>query len=361
MGDIPAGDITRIESKHIPTHNLLVGGFPCQPFSTSGKQEGLKDETRGMLYREIVRILKDKQPEAFVLENVRGLVLHDEGKTFKIIRQEFENECGYKVYWEVLDAVTILPQERRRLFIVGIRNDIAQGKGKGQYKFPKLPNLQRRVQDILQGVTTEDPLTGDEFYKLKLSTHQIDKVKRQNYTQQHFESRFLSDLSKPSKTLQASYTNYMVGSQFVATTTTTVATSAVPDNDNNDDDAGDADAGGSGGWRRFSPREAARLMGFPESFTLCNQRSYHMLGNAVAPPLIASIVAPLLSLIGVIGIPTTKNDDGNNYNDAKKVVDGWEVTCEMLLDAVPQDSRKEELQKKLEEETTKRSMSLQVP
>ena len=372
-GDVPAGDITRIESKHIPSHNLLVGGFPCQPFSTSNrKQDGLNDTTRGMLYREIVRILKEKQPETFVLENVRGLLLHDDGNTFHIIRQELES-CNYQVCWEVLDAVTILPQERRRLFIVGIRNDIIVQKGKGNggggdddheqhYQFPTLPNLHRGVQDILQGLTKEDPLSVDECDKLKLTTHQIDKVKKQKHTQQYPESRFLSDFTKPSKTLQASYTNYMVGSQFVATTTTTTASAsaAVPiagSSSSNDDTAGEPTAesatggGGSGrGWRKFSPREVARLMGFPESFTLCNQRSYHMLGNAVAPPLIASIVAPLLSIINT--------DDRNNKknNIAKKRYgggdDGWEVTCEMLLDAAPQDSRKEELQKKLLDATT---------
>eukprot|EP00797_Seminavis_robusta_P005003 Sro1329_g263260.1 Modification methylase (145) ;mRNA; r:2-438 len=111
-GDRPAGDITRIQSDWIPSHDLLVGGFPCQPFSSSGKQRGLQDP-RGQLFREIVRILQDKQPKAFLLENVRGLYLHNQGKTYQLLQEELE-DCGYVVKSQLLDAVNLLPQERCR-------------------------------------------------------------------------------------------------------------------------------------------------------------------------------------------------------------------------------------------------------
>ena len=309
QGDRPAGDITQIlpVQDWIPDHDLLVGGFPCQPFSSSGRREGLNDAAaRGGLFREIVRVLRAKQPKAFLLENVRGLILHDNGKTFDLIRQELE-DCGYHLTWKLIDAVHILPQERCRLFIVGIRTTgISVGLvGNNQrYQFPSLPNLRRGVKDILQGMTAEDPIHNLE--RLLLSPHQISKVQSQSYYKQHPEARFLSDPSKPSKTLQSSYTNYMVGSQFVP-------------------------AAASSSWRRFSPREAARLQGFPESFQLCTHRPYNMLGNAVAPPLIAMIVAPLLSII----------------RGGVQVVDGWAIACEMLLEASPPDVRRQELREKL--------------
>lgn len=302
-GNRPAGDVTRIEADWIPEHDLLVGGFPCQPFSSSGRREGLEDATRGNLFREIVRILKAKQPKAFLLENVRGLLLHNDGKTLQVIAKELEG-CGYNVSWKLVDAVHILPQERCRLFLVGIQKDlIGKDDNNPPFLFPELPNWNRGVQDILQGVTPEDPLPNQE--KLELTPHQIAKVQSQPYTQLHPEARFLSDLSKPSKTLQASYTSYMVGSQFVP-------------------------SGEGGGWRRFSPREAARLQGFPESFKLCPQRPYHMLGNAVAPPIIALLAAPLLQAIGSCG-------DG----------DGRAVAKEMLLEAAPPDSRRGRLEERM--------------
>ena len=162
-GDRPAGDICRISVndctvaassdddsiRTIPTHDLLVGGFPCQPFSSSGSRQGLEDPTqKGLLFREIVRILRARQPKAFLLENVRGLLLHDEGRTHRIVLQELE-ECGYRVQSELLDAVKLLPQERCRLYIVGIRRDIVDGdsnQGGFQYAFPILPKSSGKVR-----------------------------------------------------------------------------------------------------------------------------------------------------------------------------------------------------------------------
>ncbi|CAB9530542.1 methylase DsaV [Seminavis robusta] len=311
-GDRPAGDITRIQSDWIPSHDLLVGGFPCQPFSCSGKQRGLQDP-RGQLFREIVRILQDKQPKAFLLENVRGLYLHNQGKTYQLLQKELE-ACGYVVKSQLLDAVNLLPQERCRLFIAGIRKDLLADHNKQGYQFPKLPDLCRGVEDILHGnKTPEDELSKEELESLTLTPNQLAKVQAQKYTQEHPEARFLMDTTKPAKTLQSSYTKYMVGSQFVP----------VQDNDN------------TPAWRRFSSREAARLQGFPEAFQLCQQRPYHMLGNAVAPPLIAMIVAPLLHCIGALPSTTTTS--------------GWDITRDMLLAASPNDPRREKLRQQLTE------------
>lgn len=289
FGDRPAGDITRIETEQIPHHDLLVGGFPCQPFSSSGAREGMNDP-KGVLFREISRILKAKQPRAFLLENVRGLFIHDEGKTLKIVVQELE-ECGYRVSCQLADVVQVLPQERCRLFLAGTRLDIPSSG----YTFPVFPRLERGVRDIL-----DSNLSADQVDRLTLSPHQLEKVRSQQYTQRFPEARFLSDPTVPAKTLQSSYTKYMVGTQFVP-----------------------VGSGSDAAWRRFSSREAARLQGFPEDFILCPERPYHMIGNAVAPPVIAMIAAPLLQCVSLVD-----KDEG------------WKVGKEMLLDATPDDGRR---------------------
>ena len=304
FGDRPAGDICRIETDDIPDHDVLVGGFPCQPFSSSGKREGLGDP-RGVLFREIVRILQSKQPKVLLLENVRGLSTHDEGNTLALIIGELE-ASGYVVSSSLVDVVKLLPQERCRLYIVGIRKDLSEMP----YKFPILPDLRRGVADIWH--QDGDELSQQQLESLLLSPHQLEKVRCQAYTQKFPEARFLSDPQMPTKTLQSSYTKYMVGSQFIPA--------------ENEKD-----------WRRFSSREAARLQGFPEDFQLCRERSYHLLGNAVAPPVVAMIAAPLLQCMG---ISTPEQNIDNKW--------GWDVVKEMLLEAAPQDSRRSKLESRLE-------------
>lgn len=317
FGDRPAGDITRIASDCIPDHDILVGGFPCQPFSNSGKLEGMND-TKGVLFREIARILKDKQPKGFILENVRGLLLHNDGDTFATIRKELE-ACGYTLQWDIIDAVNLLPQERKRLYIIGIRRDPEESQRR--YIFPTLPNLNRGVRDIMQQPSEKYPLSTDELEKLTLTKHQLSKVLAQTYTQKFPEARFLCDLSLASKTLQSSYSSYMVGSQFIPVYSgSQCGRVQISYNDE------------SMKWRRFSPREAARLQGFPESFYLCPQRSYHMIGNAVAPPIITMLATPLLQILGLL--------------DELKG-SGWDVTIDLLLKAAPNDGRRERLETEL--------------
>jgi DNA (cytosine-5)-methyltransferase 1 len=323
FGDRPAGDICRIQTHEIPNHDLLVGGFPCQPFSTSGARLGIQDPNgKGVLFLEIVRILKGKKPRAFLLENVRGLYLHDDGKTLKRVVKELE-ECGYIVKYELVDAVKLLPQERCRLFLVGVRRDLHLRNNQAQpteFKFPNLPQLGRGIRDILHHVG-DGHLTLSKMKKLTLNPNQLNKVKSQKYTQEHPEARFLSDPTVASKTIQSSYTKYMVGSQFIP------VQFGKHVNDNNDE------------WRRFSSREVARLQGFPESFRLCTERAYHMIGNAVAPPVIVMIAAPMLQFCDLGG--------GNDNHDETTRDWGWTVAQSLLLEASPDDSRRKELESTL--------------
>ncbi|KAG7347876.1 DNA-cytosine methyltransferase [Nitzschia inconspicua] len=303
-GDRPAGDITQISSDQVPDHDLLVGGFPCQPFSSSGSRQGMNDQ-KGVLFREICRVLVVKQPKIFLLENVRGLLLHNDGDTLRLIVDELV-QCGYRVVHQLIDSRNLLPQERWRLYFAGIRRDIAAQNR--PYEFPSLPMLSRGVRDIIHSKDGENDQLKEDFQKLILSSRQLEKVRSQKYTLLYPEARFMVDLTRPAKTFQSSYSKYMVGSQFVPAGT---------------------------GWRRFSTREAARLQGFPETFQLCSQRAYHMIGNAVAPPVVAMIVTPLLQKINLFMV-------SRNHL-------GWEITKQLLLEASPNDNRRELLEQKLEQ------------
>ena len=144
FGEHPAGDITKIDAKDIPDFDILLGGFPCQAFSIAGLQKGFAD-TRGTLFFEIERILKEKRPRAFMLENVRNLTAHDGGNTFRVIREHLD-ALGYTVYAKVLNALDYgVPQKRERIIIVGFR-DFAL------FSFPEpIPVSKRKtLSDILE-------------------------------------------------------------------------------------------------------------------------------------------------------------------------------------------------------------------
>jgi DNA-cytosine methyltransferase len=328
-GELPAGDITNISARDVPQHDLLTAGFPCQPFSFSGARKGFGD-TRGTLFREIVRLAHALRPKALLLENVRGLESHDEGRTLATIVHELQS-CGYRVTWQVMDAAALLPQQRLRLFIVALRDDLDT-----RYEFPLLPSLGRVAADVLEPCAStgaQAALPADEEVRLTLTQHQLGKVLAQPYTQRHLEARFLHNpAAATARTLQSSYGHYMVGSQFVPANSRIVAL--------------DAEAVAAERWRRFSARECARLQGFPESWCLHPQRSYNLLGNAVPPPMVAMVAAPLLVCCGVrpVDFGGSCESDGT-----KNIVDGtipagwkwgWQIASKLLLDAAPVDGQR---------------------
>jgi len=142
FGECPTGDITRIPSKDIPSHDILVAGFPCPSFSILGRRKGLSDYN-GSLFFEIERILRDKKPSAFLLENVKGLVNHNKGKTLSIILNHLEN-LSYFVHWKILNALGFgLPQKRQRIIIVGFKHNY-------QFKFPNGTRNRKRLEEILE-------------------------------------------------------------------------------------------------------------------------------------------------------------------------------------------------------------------
>lgn len=161
-GEMPFGDIKTIPSNHIPDHDILCAGFPCQPFSLAGvskknslgRKHGFEDETQGTLFFEIASILKAKRPKAFFLENVKNLLAHDKGNTFEIIRRTLEQELGYVIEWKIVDGAQWVPQHRERLYIVGFDSKRIRIK-KNEIYIPEKPQanyVKTELRDIIQKV-----------------------------------------------------------------------------------------------------------------------------------------------------------------------------------------------------------------
>src|SRR5690606_28010803 len=159
----PKGDVTKIDAKDVPDHDILTAGFPCQAFSVAGKRKGFED-TRGTLFFEVARIAKEKQPKVVLLENVKGLVSHDKGRTFKIILETMES-LGYTVWHKVLNSKYFgVPQNRERIFIVCIREP------KGEFQFPNNDQVTTKLKDILEDNVDEKYFLSEEKTKRLLST-----------------------------------------------------------------------------------------------------------------------------------------------------------------------------------------------
>ena len=175
FGEHPSGDITKIDAKDIPDFDILLGGFPCQAFSIIGKKEGFANETCGTLFFDIERILKEKQPPAFMLENVRNLTAHDNGNTFRIIKEHLE-KIGYHVHAKVLNALDFgVPQKRERIIIVGFLDDV-------DFSFPEpLPESERKtLSDIL-----EDKVDRKYYVRDAIRESRIERLKDRNYPKTH--------------------------------------------------------------------------------------------------------------------------------------------------------------------------------
>ncbi len=258
------GDIREIDSAEIPDFNILCAGFPCQPFSIAGVSKklslgmphGFEDKTQGTLFHEIVRIIKDKTPDAIFLENVKNLERHDKGRTFAVIKGSIE-ELGYSFYHRVIDARAVVPQHRERIFMVGFRDKELD------FNFPELPNLNLRVKDILEK---------DVADKYTLTDHLWNYL--QKYAEKHRQKGNgfgfgLVDLNGYTRTLSARY--HKDGSEIL-----------IPQSGKNP--------------RRLTPRECARLQGFPDSFKIpvSDTQAYRQFGNAVVVPVVEIIAREII-------------------------------------------------------------------
>lgn len=279
------GDITKVSTDDIPDHDVLVAGFPCQPFSIAGvskknslgRSHGFADEAQGTLFFDVARILEAKRPAAFLLENVKNLQSHDRGRTFEVILKTLREELGYHVYYRVIDAKHFVPQHRERIVIVGFREDVPFS-----WDDLQLPEKgSSRLRDILHPENgsehLEDPFTiapkGAVNPKYTLS----DKLWQylQNYAAKHKAqgNGFGFGLVTPddvSRTLSARY--YKDGSEILVS------------------------RGKNKNPRRLTPRECARLMGYPEDFRIpvSDTQAYKQFGNSVAVPVFCEVARIML-------------------------------------------------------------------
>jgi DNA (cytosine-5)-methyltransferase 1 len=279
FGDVPAGDITQIEADDIPDHDVLLGGFPCQPFSIAGvskknslgHEHGFREKTSGNLFFHIARILDAKQPKAFMLENVKHLERHDKGRTFRVIRQTLINELdpGYHIFAHVIDAQHYVPQHRERIFIVGFRKDLFPGI---EFHFPQPPDT-RPVEftDILDADVNDKYTLSDKLWSY-LKAYKTKHQRRGN----GFGYGMVATLpGTVTRTLSARY--YKDGSEILL-----YQPYKNP--------------------RRLTPRECARLMGYPDSFKIpvSDTQGYKQFGNSVVVPVVEDIARVLVPRVAAL-------------------------------------------------------------
>lgn len=279
FGDMPAGDITKIDAKDIPNHNILVGGFPCQPFSSIGKREGFEHSTQGTLFFDIVRILKEKRPESFLLENVSGLKHHDKGNTFKQIIDTLEDELGYFVTTRELDSADYgVPQHRKRIYIVGFNEQISN-KSSFSFNWPKKHEKKVGIGQFIEshpdGYSISEHLQKSYIYKK-------DDGRPQEITK---------DSNIQVKTLCSTYHKIQrLTGTFVKD--------------------------GKTGLRLLSHNECKAIMGFPKDFKFPVSRTqmYRQMGNSVAIPVVEAIAKEMVKVLN----PKPIKNKSNTTDDIQK-------------------------------------------
>lgn len=257
FGEIPAGDITKIDATEIPDHDILLAGFPCQPFSIIGDKQGFED-TRGTLFFDIARILKQKQPSAFLLENVKQLLTHDKGQTFAVIQAQL-SRLGYTTYHKVLNALDFgLPQKRERIFIIGFREPIA-------FEFPNPIGVYKPLSEILEPDEDVEP---NLFASERIQKSRFEKCKCTPFFPSIWHENKGGNISvlpfSCALRAGASY-NYLLVN----------------------------------GIRRPSGRELLRLQGFPEDFKIDGNMMQvrKQTGNSVAIPVIHAIAKRMYDVL----------------------------------------------------------------
>lgn len=286
----PTGDITKVDPKNIPDFDILVGGFPCQPFSYAGRLEGFEDKTRGTLFFDIVKILKEKKPKMFILENVKGLKSHDKGKTLDTIITTLK-EIGYNVHWDIVNSYNFgVPQLRERWFCVGFKDDI-------DFSIPKGNKMGAKLRDIID-INDNNPklkLTDLELARIEYHFKQLDLgIERV----QHDSSMYAPN-TKKGKHGVYSYLKpdgclrFHIGDKAktqiqeayycsLDSLAPTIIASREPRL-----------------WdlkRRLSVEECKRLQGFPKGFKMdvSDTRAKHQLGNAITVPVVEEIAKAMI-------------------------------------------------------------------
>lgn len=268
FGEYPEGDITKIKTKNIPDHDILCAGFPCQPFSIGGYRKGFCD-TRGTLFFEIERIIKDKKPKAFLLENVKGLINHDKGNTFNVIKSTLL-KLGYSLFYKVLNSKDYgIPQNRERIYIVGFKKEISS------FEFPLPLNIVVDFNDILENNVKGHDLSPTALKHLKKHYSLFLEKKSLNNNYPVFATEI-----RPSR---CSIRNDGCSPCLTAKMGTGGNNVPVLVNEN----------------RKLTVRECLRLQGFPETFKIKDNysQSYKQIGNSVTVPVIKLIAKEIIKYI----------------------------------------------------------------
>lgn len=289
------GDITQIPAEEIPAHDILLAGFPCQPFSIAGvskknslgRTHGFADETQGTLFFDVARIIKHHRPKAFLLENVKNLVNHDRGNTFAVIMKTLREELDYEVVAKVIDAKSVVPQHRERIFIVGFRKDLNVDFSFDDFEMPD-PFSGPKLGTILH---PEDGSEGpDKHYTLG----NIGSVSDRYVLTDHLW-RYLRDYAAKHKAAGNGFGYGLVGASDVARTLSARY--------HKDGSEILIDRGEGKNPRRLTPRECARLMGFDEPhgadfvIPVSDTQAYRQFGNSVVVPVVKAVAGHMLPFI----------------------------------------------------------------
>ena len=279
-----AGDIRETHEQEIPEFDLLVGGFPCQPFSIAGVSKknslgtphGFECKTQGTLFFDVARIIDRHRPAVFVLENVKNLLRHRKGETFGVILETLQDELGYEVHYKVIDAKHFVPQHRERVFIVGFREPTVKGSSGFSWDDVSLPEPSAKLADILHPQngteTAEPPFTTGKRATVNKKYILTDRLWEylQQYAQKHKAKGNgfgfgLVGKTDTARTLSARY--YKDGSEILIR------------------------RGPRSNPRRLTPRECARLMGFPDSYKIpvSDTQAYRQFGNSVVVPVVEAV------------------------------------------------------------------------
>jgi len=269
-----AGDITQIDAKDIPNFDICLAGFPCQAFSLAGARKGFDDDYKGMcrgtLFLDVARICEEHKPKVIFCENVKGLVIHDKGRTFKIITKTFE-DLGYKVFYKVLNSKDYgVPQNRERIYIVAFRNDIHSDN----FTFPEPTDTNKVLSDII-----EEQEVSVKYY---LSTVYLDTLRKHKARHAAKGNGFgyeIRDLQGIAGAIvcggMGRERNLVIDNRL----TNFVPVTKIKGEVNRE------------GIRKMTPREWARLQGFPDNYklALADVHLYKQFGNSVTVPVITAI------------------------------------------------------------------------
>lgn len=273
------GDIVPVAAHDLPNHEVLLAGFPCQPFSIAGvskknalgRPHGFECTTQGTLFFDVARIIAEKKPKAFLLENVKNLVSHNKGQTFSIILNTLEKELGYNVFWKIIDGQHWVPQHRERILIVGFKENVPF-----TWDDLVIPNTQPKLKSILHPEDGTEPAlppyTTGEDGKVQVKYTLTDNLWKylQDYSEKHkargngFGFGLVTE-NDVARTLSARY--YKDGSEILVS------------------------RGRNRNPRRLTPRECARLMGFSDEYKIVvsDMQAYKQFGNSVVVPVIKAV------------------------------------------------------------------------